>query len=177
MKTITKILFAFFIIASPMIANASPDDGAALKKVEAQYVCMINNKLFDRTQIPVSVEGKTYYGCCPMCETKLKQSKQARMAVDPVSGNDVDKALAVIGAQADGAVFYFENEENLKKYGNHEHSDAKQCMQGEDCPMHEGMKHPGKDDSHKKHMDKMHDHKEGMHGGGHGHEGSDDHKH
>lgn len=35
--------------------------------------------------------------------------------------------------------------------------DAKQCMQGEDCPMHEGMKHPGKDGEVK---DMMHDKKD-----------------
>lgn len=42
--------------------------------------------------------------------------------------------------------------------------DAKQCMQGEDCPMHEGMKHPDKDAEMK---DMMHD-KKANHG---------DHKH
>ena len=121
MKTITNLLFALIIIASPIMAGAAPNDGVALKKVEPEYVCMINNKLFSNPQIPVSVEGKTYYGCCPMCEKKLKQSSQARMAVDPVSGNEVDKALAIIGAKEDGTIFYFENEENLSAYGTHKH--------------------------------------------------------
>ena len=121
MKTFANLFLALIIIASPIVAIAAPNDGMPLKKVEAEYVCMINNKLFSNPQIPVSVDGKTYYGCCPMCETKLKQSKQARLAVDPVSGNQVDKATAVIGAQADGAVFYFENEDNLNNYGSHEH--------------------------------------------------------
>jgi YHS domain-containing protein len=38
------------------------------------------------------------------------------MSVDPVSGNKVDKAEAVIGADADGRVYYFENAKNLKSY-------------------------------------------------------------
>jgi YHS domain-containing protein len=33
-----------------------------------------------------------------------------------VSGKKVDNAKAVIGADADGKVFYFESVENLKKY-------------------------------------------------------------
>lgn len=30
-------------------------------------VCMVNNTVFDKPQIPVQVEGKTYYGCCGGC--------------------------------------------------------------------------------------------------------------
>ncbi len=142
MKTLFRSLLILIAFALPISANA----GEVLKKVEPQYVCMINNKLFDKEQIPVTVEGKTYYGCCPMCKEKLEKSVQARTSADPISGNTVDKATAVIGAQADGTVHYFENEENLEKYSDHEYSDAAQCMQGEDCPMHEGMKHPGNDD-------------------------------
>ncbi len=160
MKPILKSLLILIAFALPMSANAAE----TLKQVESQYVCMINNKLFDSPQIPVEVDGKTYYGCCPMCKEKLEKSEQARIAADPVSGKTVDKATAIIGAKADGTVYYFENEESLKKYSGHKHSDAKQCMQGEDCPMHEGMKHPGKDDEMK---DMMHD-KKADHG---------DHKH
>lgn len=90
--------------------------GAALQVVEAKYVCMINNQRFNKEQIPVEVEGRTYYGCCEMCKGKLGGDPQSRVAVDPVSGKEVDKAKAVIGANADGAVFYFENAENLKRY-------------------------------------------------------------
>ena len=38
------------------------------------------------------------------------------MATDPVSGKSVDKASAVIGEDAAGAVYYFESEANLKAY-------------------------------------------------------------
>ena len=38
------------------------------------------------------------------------------MSVDPVTGKQVDKAKAVIAAQEDGRVFYFESDETLAKY-------------------------------------------------------------
>ena len=88
----------------------------ALAQVETKYVCMINNQRFNKEQIAVEVEGKTYYGCCEMCKAKLQNDVESRFAIDPVSGNKVDKAKAVIGANADGKVFYFENAENLKKF-------------------------------------------------------------
>jgi YHS domain-containing protein len=90
---------------------------ASLKKVQPQYVCMINNKFLGKEQIPVMVKGKTYYGCCAMCKAKLEGSAKARTAIDPVSKKPVDKATAVIGAKADGTVFYFENEKNFKAFG------------------------------------------------------------
>jgi YHS domain-containing protein len=102
------------------IAVFTPSTGAvaanSLKRVEAQYVCMINNKFLDKPQIPVTVGGKTYYGCCPMCKAKLEKSAAARTAVDPVSGKQVDKASAVIGAAPDGTVHYFESEANLSAF-------------------------------------------------------------
>ena len=77
---------------------------------------MVTNALFEKDQIPVEVEGKTYYGCCEMCKGRLKNDPQARLATDPVSQKKVDKASAVIGANAEGKVFYFENEEHLSKF-------------------------------------------------------------
>ena len=94
--------------------NISPE----LKQVESKYVCMVTNQLYDKEQIPVAVDGKTYYGCCQMCEAKLKEDPSSRMATDPVSGKEVDKSTAVIGAAPDGKVYYFENAEDLKAFAN-----------------------------------------------------------
>ena len=88
----------------------------SLVQVEAKYVCMINNQVFDKEQIAIEVENRTYYGCCAMCKDKLRNDAKSRVATDPVSGKKVDKAKAVIGASSDGKVFYFENAENLKKF-------------------------------------------------------------
>jgi len=114
----TLLLGAFLIVLNltSLEAVAAPEEGEKLTIVEAEYVCMVNNKLFDREQIPVTVEDKIYYGCCPMCKERLEKIAQIRTSIDPVSGNQVDKASAIIGAQANRTVHYFENEQNLKKF-------------------------------------------------------------
>ena len=104
---------------SPQPAHASSyKEGAAVvvRRVEARKVCMINDQYLSRDQIPVEVDGKIYYGCCPMCKTRLKKDPTTRYAVDPVSGKKVDKALAVIGVTPDGTAYYFENESNLERF-------------------------------------------------------------
>jgi len=77
---------------------------------------MVNDMDMGKTQIPVVVEGRTYYGCCAMCKERLSKDASVRSAIDPVSGKKVDKAKAVIGKRADGSVVYFENETNLRRY-------------------------------------------------------------
>ena len=103
----------------PFAAAVSAAAGAApnrVERVEAKKVCMINDALFVKDQIPVVVDGRTHYGCCEMCKERLAKNPAARSAVDPVSGKKVDKALAVIGAGPDGSIVYFENEKNLAEY-------------------------------------------------------------
>ncbi len=89
---------------------------AALTRVESHLVCMVNDQFFGKQQIPVKVEDRIYYGCCDMCEAKIRQNASVRLAVDPVSHRSVDKALAVIGALADGTVYYFESEQNMRTF-------------------------------------------------------------
>jgi YHS domain-containing protein len=83
---------------------------------DRSLVCMVNNQYMGRPQIPVAVEGRTYYGCCEMCKGRLAKDASARTAVDPVSGKQVDKASAVIARTAAGSIIYFENEANLVAY-------------------------------------------------------------
>lgn len=87
-----------------------------LKIVENEKVCMVTDMHFPKTQIPVEVDKKTYYGCCQNCKATLSNDAKARAAVDPVSGKSVDKAKAVIAARADHSVVYFENKANFEKY-------------------------------------------------------------
>jgi YHS domain-containing protein len=87
-----------------------------LKKVEPKTVCMVNEQAMGKDQIPVEVDGKTYYGCCEMCKKALADNAEKRVAADPVTGKQVDKAKAVIAAQEDGRVWYFESDETLAKY-------------------------------------------------------------
>lgn len=97
-------------------ADDTKQQSAALSEVDSKYVCMITDQEFAKEQIPVEVDGKTYYGCCEMCKSKLNNDPQSRVAIDPVSGNKVDKAVAFIGADSEGKVFYFESEENLTQF-------------------------------------------------------------
>lgn len=115
MKTLFLTLLAFFITL-PAVAADKTSNVDWLKPVEAKKVCMVNNKAFDKDQIAVEVAGKTYYGCCPMCKGMLEKDAAQRTAVDPVSGKTVDKATALIGADADGNTYYFESQDNLKKF-------------------------------------------------------------
>jgi YHS domain-containing protein len=92
------------------------EDKEALEVVDAEYVCMVNDARFAKKQVQVQVEGKDYYGCCQMCKERLTNDRSVRVAIDPVSGKEVDKATAVIGADSQDRVFYFENEKNLEKF-------------------------------------------------------------
>jgi YHS domain-containing protein len=116
-KSRTFILLTLCAMLVATVAFASGEGvRPALKRVEAKKVCMINNQLFEKDQIPVPVQGKTYYGCCEMCKERLAKDVNARTATDPVTGKTVDKATAVIAAQADGSVLYFESEKTLDQY-------------------------------------------------------------
>jgi len=101
-------------VTQPPVANEGV--AAPLKQVEPSLVCMVNNQFMGRPQIPITVEGKTYFGCCEMCKGKLATDPTSRAAVDPVTGTKVDKASAVIAMNEAGAVMYFENEATLARY-------------------------------------------------------------
>ena len=131
-KTLTILSLCLIMVSmlynEPTIADNtnqnSPDKQSrpAISPIDSKYVCMINNQSFNKEQIPVEIDGKTYYGCCQSCEAKLKSDPSSRIAVDPVSGNEVDKAATVIGTTPDGTVYYFENEENLKAFNGNSNS-------------------------------------------------------
>ena len=89
-----------------------------IERVDAKRVCMVNNSVFPKDQIPVQVDGKTYFGCCEMCKGRLASDAGARTATDPVTGKQVDKATAVIGATPDGKVLYFESDATFTQFKN-----------------------------------------------------------
>ncbi len=93
-----------------------------LKRVQSKRVCMVNNTVMDKDQIPVAVDGKTYFGCCEMCKGRLAEDATIRSATDPISGKPVDKAKAVIGARPDGKVLYFESDKTFTAYQKQKHS-------------------------------------------------------
>ncbi len=83
---------------------------------DPSQVCMVNDQFMGRAQIPVEVDGRTYYGCCPMCKDRLNNQPAIRTARDPVSGEEVDKARAVIIQDSSGKVLYFASEDTLERY-------------------------------------------------------------
>ena len=103
--------------ASTAATPARPAASAPVRVVaDPSTVCMMNDRVMGQPQIPVVVEGKTYYGCCAMCKDRLAQDATTRAAVDPVTGRSVDKAKAVIAQRADGSVLYFESKATLRRY-------------------------------------------------------------
>jgi YHS domain-containing protein len=83
---------------------------------DTSQVCMVNDQFMGRPQIPVIVDGLTYYGCCPACKETLEKRSTARTALDPVTQEPVDKAKAVIVKDATGKVLYFASEETLRRF-------------------------------------------------------------
>ena len=112
--------------SSPVVAVAPASATAQAPSAQApsvlsrvsdpSKVCMVNNQYMEVEQIPVSVGGKTYFGCCAMCKEKLEKSDAARTALDPVSGARVDKATAVIGRDESNKVYYFESEATMRRF-------------------------------------------------------------
>ena len=81
-------------------------------------VCMVNDRFMGIDQIPIEVDGITYYGCCQDCVKKIQENLGGvRYSTDPVSGEKVDKAAAVIVRnKADGAVFYFRSDVSASQF-------------------------------------------------------------
>lgn len=122
-------LIALFVLAATACARETPGapsgPGPASTVNAAEpvvlvsdrsLVCMVNDQFMGRAQIPITVNGNTYYGCCPACKDRLANDAQVRAATDPVSSKPVDKAVAVIGQTANGSALYFESQRNLEAY-------------------------------------------------------------
>jgi YHS domain-containing protein len=89
------------------------------ERVPNELVCMVNDAFMGVEQIPVEAEGKTYYGCCQMCVTKIKENQDnVRYATDPYTKEKVDKSEAFITLKTDKgkAVLYFASENNMKAF-------------------------------------------------------------
>jgi YHS domain-containing protein len=98
-------------------AQAAQLPAGLTRVADPSQVCMVNDQYMGRPQIPVEVAGRTYYGCCAMCKEKLEKQRDARIARDPVSGEEVDKSKAVIAQDTTGKALYFASEDTLRRYG------------------------------------------------------------
>jgi|GEM_PF-3514289 len=98
------------------IVQLTDEESVTFRQVDPSFVCMNDDELFGIPQIPITIDDKTYYGCSSNCEQTLNKLPSARVAIDPVSGNEVDKATAVIGADESDEIYYFENQTNLLEF-------------------------------------------------------------
>lgn len=86
-------------------------------RVPNNEVCMVNDAYMGKKQIEIPFEGKTYYGCCAMCVERIPKDGEVRMAIDPFTGQKIDKANAyIILLSKEGDVAYFESEENYRNF-------------------------------------------------------------
>ncbi len=118
LKSILKVVAVVFFLGqlvAPGVALGAEDEAISVVE-DNSLVCMVNDRYMGSEQIPVEVDGKTYYGCCAGCAKRIQKNAGIRQSTDPVSGATVDKATAVIGRLSYGKVFYFENEETFNEY-------------------------------------------------------------
>ena len=87
--------------------------------VPPEEVCMVNNEYMGKKQFEVNFEGKIYYGCCQMCKERIPKDPSTRVAIDPFSKKQIDKATAIIAITGNnGEVSYFENNTTYTNYIN-----------------------------------------------------------
>ena len=83
---------------------------------ERTRVCMMQDTVMAVPAVPLTHNGKSYFGCFEMCKAKIAaEPERYTLARDPVSGAVVDKATAAL-LSVDGRVLYFESEATRARY-------------------------------------------------------------
>lgn len=103
------------LMAQDEAASAAVSSGV-VRVSDRRLVCMVNDQVMPVPLLPVEVGGRVYYACCPNCEGRLARDASVRTARDPVSGDMVDKADAIIARVRGGGVVYFASEANFLAY-------------------------------------------------------------
>lgn len=109
-------LGGFGFAALLTLMACSPAKSPSLKAVDPSLVCMGTDQVPGKAMIAIELDGKTYYGCCPKCNERLRSDKGERRAIDPLSGEAVDKADAFILEGPGGIALYFQSAETAEKY-------------------------------------------------------------
>jgi YHS domain-containing protein len=91
-------------------------DEPELKLIDPSHTCMGSNQAQTEAQDFAEVEGKRYYGCSKMCIVNLKENQSFRYGIDPVSGEEVDKASALVASRPGGDLLYFASEKTFRAY-------------------------------------------------------------
>lgn len=100
--------------AASRIDAASPS--VWLTRVNRAEVNMVTNRFQKAVQEPVNLNGKAYYVAGSWYSSTLSNNPSIRFAKDPFTSRVVDKAEAVIFADAAGRAYYFESEDTYKGF-------------------------------------------------------------
>ncbi len=108
-----KVAVCIVLLSLGSLVLAFADSGNVEKR---NTVCAVQDTVGDKAGLPHTYNGKTYYLCCEMCRKSIT-SDPAKYTVgtDPVSGNKVDKAVAMI-YNLEGKAYYFENDANRSTF-------------------------------------------------------------
>lgn len=87
-----------------------------LKRVNPEEVNMVTNRVGEKSQDSVMINGKAYYGSGEGYASTLLKNHSLTHASDPYTGNKVDKADAVIFVDASGRAHYFESTESYSAF-------------------------------------------------------------
>lgn len=101
------------VASAETVPNASAQTG---RVDDRSLVCMIDDNLQSKPGSPYVYQGKTYYLCCAGCLKRFASDPERfSQATDPVSGQQVDKAQALIYSYERQA-YFFANEGHLKAF-------------------------------------------------------------
>ena len=103
---------------TPIQTDSAVTSQESYEIVPNDKVCMVNDRFMGVKQIPIDVDGTTYYGCCEGCVEKLQENiDDVRFGNNPLNKTKVDKASAVIVQdKSNGSVFYFASKEDAQDF-------------------------------------------------------------
>lgn len=89
------------------------------KEIQHSRVCMVNGDIKLHSVRSVTVNGKTYWGCCQHCISLLRyNTAQVRFTTDPVTGKKINKADAVIFPDPHNSrrAMFFQSDSTYEQY-------------------------------------------------------------
>lgn len=100
----------------PKTGKVTGPASAWMMKVKPGEVNMVTNRHEKKTQEEIRLDGKVYYGSGQGMAWNMTQNPSIRFSKDPVTNKTIDKAEAVIFADASGRVHYFESENSFQSF-------------------------------------------------------------
>lgn len=118
------VFLAAIIVYAPLLNDEVNDEHINYSSLEGEiipnrFVCMLRGDVKSRPTLPIEVNSKTYWACCQNCLGKLQRNENnVLFAIDPLSGESVNKADAIIrrDPQNNKRVFFFKSNETYNQY-------------------------------------------------------------